>query len=345
MHWIEVLTPGMHTTVQDLGRPGFQRYGVPIGGAMDTRSLRLANQLVGNPVDLAGLELTLVGGRFRLPARTVVALTGADFNPQWIVENQPAVPFPQGRPVVIEEGGELLLGSSRAGCRCYLAVAGGIDVPVVMGSRATYSRASLGGWEGRPLRAGDKLPVGTFFSTPRWAQLAKYPTKSGLRFPRCYVQSDSVAGERTAGEINPVVTLRIVLGQHFPRLQVIAQQRLWNEVFTVTPQSDRMGYRLSGPDLPWEEPWTMLSSGVVRGTLQLPFGGQPILLMADGAPTGGYPRIGHVIAADWPLAGQLSPGERIRFREVTLPEARTLWQTAEQTLHDKIRGMERELER
>jgi len=280
----------------------------------------------------------------RLPARTIVALLGADFNPQWIVENRPAVPFPQGRPVAIEEEGDLLFGSSRAGCRCYLANAGGIDVPLVMGSRATYARANLGGLEGRALRAGDRLPVGSI-TTSRGDQLAKYPLRDGLRFPRCFVESGSVSATTTAVESSSAVTLRVSVGQHFPHLQRTAQDRFWRDEFKVTPQSDRMGYRLHGPELAFSEPKPMLSAGLVRGTLQLPIGGEPILVMADGAPTGGYPRIGHVIAADWPLAGQLRPGERIRFCEVTLPEARSLWRTAEQTLHDRIRGMERELER
>lgn len=339
MRHLEVLAPGLLTTVQDLGRPGFQRFGVPVGGAMDALSLRLANRLVGNPDTAAALEGTLFGGRFLLPAKSMVAITGADLRPTWSVANQPTVPFPQGRPVAIEQVGELVWHRSSAGCRSYLAVSGGIDVPLVMGSRATYPRATLGGWQGRALQTDDHIPLGdeTSANQARWQQLANYSMRTGLRYPNWFLPSDSVP------HTSPV-ELRVVLGQHFSELDRHSQGQFFRDEFEITPQSDRMGYRLHGPELTFANSWTMLSAGLVRGTLQLPFGGQPILVMADGAPTGGYPRIAHVISADWPLAGQLRPGERVRFCEVSLTQAHHLRKQAELSFQRKLVGLERHLE-
>lgn len=348
---IEVITPGMLTTVQDLGRWGWQRFGVAVGGAMDQQSLRLANWLVGNDERAAGLELTLCGGRFRLPAGAMVSVVGADLNPQWQCATGTLLPFPQGRAVQIEEEGELLFGAARVGTRAYLAVRGGIDLPQVMQSRSTDLRGQFGGWHGRSLQAGDRLPIGTeeIMSESRSSLTSTTsatravtrvfrsdsPRTAGLCFSRRFLRSPTLKPlmQRTAAE--PVM-LRMIRGEEFASLSSASQQAFWKESFVITPQSDRMGYRLAGPELTLTTSQQLLSAGIVRGTVQLPAGGQPLLIMADGAPTGGYPRLGHVISADWSLAGQLSPGDRFCFGEVSWEEGRQLARQADRDFHHQL---------
>ncbi|BAU27818.1 antagonist of KipI [Aneurinibacillus soli] len=304
---IRVKKPGLLTTVQDTGRFGFQKYGVLASGAMDTMALRLANLLEGNEEQAAALEITLLGPQLVFEKATLVALAGGNLSPA-----VDGVPIPLWRPVYIPAGSMLTFGGAVSGCRTYLAVAGGICVPDVMESRSTYLRAGIGGFHGRALQAGDVLKTGEV------ACLMKAPSDE------VSVLSWGVSHEiRPAYEENPV--LRVVRGPEFESFAEESRQKFWHESFRVTPQSDRMGYRLADVSLALAEPLEMVSSAVSFGTIQVPPEGNPIVLLADRQTAGGYPRIAQIISVDLPLIAQVKPGEHVRFEEVSLEEAQALY--------------------
>lgn len=283
---ITVVKPGLFTTIQDLGRPGHRAAGVPLSGAADPVALRIANRLVGNVESAAALEITLLGPELRFERDAVVALAGAEV---------PGIPF--GVAVRMAAGETLALGHASAGCRGYLAVAGGIDVPHTLGSRSTFAPARLGGLRGLPLAAGDVLPVGHDCIAP--------PVESPGRLP----------GTRSMDEI---VSLRVIPGEH----AALVGDSLWHATHATSSRSDRMGVRLDGPPLgDGRASGSLPSAAVLPGTVQLPPDGRPIVLLADAQTIGGYPVIGHVIAADLPLVAQLRPGDRVRWREATIDEA------------------------
>ncbi len=293
---MEVLKPGMFTTVQDAGRPGHRADGVPGGGAADTLALRLANLLVGNEQHAAGLECTLVGPELRFNRDTLVAWGGAT-----------TAALPSWRPVPVRAGDALTIGPLSRGCRGYLAIAGGVETPPQLGSRGTYVRGALGGFDGRALRVGDVVPVGagcSRASTGQWH-----------------------IDERLLPAYANPVTVRVVTGAHG------ADFEDWRgRAFTVSPQSDRMGARLVGTLPRLAPPRELVSSPVAPGTIQVPPDGQPIVLLADAQTIGGYPQVAHVISVDLPLVAQLRPGDTVRFTEVTLAEARRLVLARERAL-------------
>jgi len=296
---LEVLAPGLFTTVQDLGRPGYQQFGVPRGGALDTYALVAANALVGNPPGAAALEVTLLGPVLTVLTDGLVACTGADLG--FAIDGEPA---PLWRAHRVRPGQVLRFTGRRGGARAYLAVAGGIPVPAVMGSRATDVRARIGGVAGRPLTRGDQLPVGPL--PPDWRE------RDGLTLP---------APLRRHGLPQPV---RVVLGPQHDRFQPLALERLLGAPFQVSPQSDRMGYRLTGPRLPHKDGADIVSEGNAPGSIQVPGSGQPIVLLADRQTTGGYAKIATVISADLDFLGQAVPGDRITFRAVDVATAHGL---------------------
>ncbi len=322
MNTIRVLKHGVCATIQDQGRPEFQHLGVVSGGACDRYALGLANRLVGNPADAAAIEVTLWGDAFSFDKETLVSVTGGDLTA--VAErdgNAAEQAIPLDRPVLLHPGTTLRFRGCRTGCRAYLAVAGGIDVPRVLGSRSTYLRAAVGGKDGRALRASDVIPIGEL-------------TESHLKISErlTYLPRDvAIVGDQfiaprwsammRSGTEHDVTCLRVLRGSHFKYLSESQRQQLWSDSFQVSEQSDRMGYRLRGPKLQLDGAEEMLSAGLMPGTLQLPGDGQVILIMADGAPTGGYPRVAHVISADLPIAAQVRPGQRICFREVDLATA------------------------
>lgn len=290
---IGVVKPGLFTTIQDLGRPGHRAAGVPLSGAADAASLRVANRLVGNRDDAAGLELTLLGPDLRFEADAVIALTGAGF---------PGLPSYVA--VTMRAGDTLSLGHATAGCRGYLAVAGGIDVPAVLGSRSTFLPARLGGLRGAPLAAGDALPVGGDRGPPPSAGL---PQSAAAR------------------SVERVVTLRTIPGEQFGSVG----PALWSATHTTSSRSDRMGVRFDGaPFGDAAAAGSLPSVAVLPGTVQLPPDGRPIVLLADAQTIGGYPVIGHVIAADLPLVAQLRPGDPVRWQPCTIDEAHRAWRDA-----------------
>lgn len=313
---LSILRPGLLTTVQDLGRAGYQHAGVPVGGALDARALRLANLLVGNAEGEAGLEITLGGPVIRFENDHLLALTGADLS-----ATLDGAALPLHRPVAVRAGVTLAFGAARAGCRAYLAVAGGLGLPPVLGSRATLVRAALGGLHGRALRTGDALPAPgpAGFGRVLWEKLlADYQTKKWRAAP--WLPTPAL---RPVPHLGPV--LRAVRGPEYAEFSLASQQTFWQEPFLVTPAADRMGYRLAGPALTRPAGAELLSSAVAPGTVQVPPGGQPIVLLADCQTTGGYPRLAHVISADLGALAQARPGARLRFEEVSLPEAHALY--------------------
>jgi antagonist of KipI len=311
-----VLHPGVLTTVQDRGRTGHQREGIPVSGAMDVLSLRIANLLVGNDENAAALEMTLVGATLRFDEQTLVAITGADVN-----ATVDGIRIPPWRPACVAAGAVMTADAALRGCRAYLAVAGGIDVPQVLGSRATYARAALGGVDGRPLRRGDVVPCGVAGELAR--RIARAIVESGPAAKAIIARWGAAA--TLVPFFRSAAAIRVVEDAHTSLLTTESLERLWGLEFRVSTQSDRMGYRLEGPPLELARPIEMLSEAVAFGTIQCPPGGSPIILMADRQTTGGYPRIGTVASVDLPLVAQLKPGDRLRFRPVSLDEAQRLY--------------------
>ncbi|MGH9374282.1 MAG: biotin-dependent carboxyltransferase family protein [Vicinamibacterales bacterium] len=292
MSSLRIVRAGMLTTVQDLGRWGCQAHGVPVAGPMDIYSHRLANRLVGNEDHCAALEITLVGPEIEAAGDVVCAVAGAEF--EMSVDGRHA---PQGRPFVLKTGDRLRFGRRESGARATLAVRGGIDAPIVLGSRATSLVSGMGPFGGRRLLAGDVLPVGQATARETSARLYSLSLPQG--------------GAR----------LRAMPGPHDAAFTDAALDRFFSESYVVTVNSNRMGYRLEGPPLSHAGSSDILSDATPVGSVQVPKSGQPILLMADRQTTGGYPKIATVITADLPLAGQLAPGDWIRFAPCTRSEA------------------------
>jgi antagonist of KipI len=306
---IRIVKPGLLTTVQDLGRWGHQASGVPVGGPMDVFSHRLANGLVGNDAGAASLEVTLIGPEIEFDADTVIALAGAEFD-AWCDGRFVVV----GTSVAVRRGEHLRFGKRIRGARTYVAVAGGILTPPVLGSRATHVLTGMGGYEGRPLKAGDTLPTGAGA-----AQVAR--RASGLPLP-----------------VNGRARVRVLPGPQAEWFSENAMAALTGVGFAVSTRSNRMGYRLEGPPLERLHSEEPISEPVPMGAIQVPSAGQPILLMADRQTAGGYPKIATVIAADLPLAAQLAPGDVIEFQVCTRQDAAAALIARERQL---LRVMER----
>ena len=326
---LTVLDPGLLTTVQDLGRPGWQAFGVAAGGAADRDAMRIANALVGNPPDAAVMELTLRGGAYRAERDVLAALFGADF--EMFADGRP---IPCGCPVRLPAGTVLSFGRPKRGCRAYLAVAGGIGVPPVLGSRGTDLRAGIGGLDGRPLRKGDRLPAGTPSPEARrlMRKLEEEENASPGGRPESFRKNAFVAHDSWHWDGRPV-ELRFLPGRSWELFAEGARRAFAEAEYAVSPQSDRMGVRLEGgPELRRADTAETVSHGVVPGAVQVPSGGRPIVLGRDCQPTGGYPIIAHVIRADWWKLAQLRPGDRVAFRQTSETEALRLLAMREREL-------------
>ncbi len=311
---LKVLRAGILSTIQDLGRWGHQRFGVPVGGVMDEYSHRLANILVGNDEHAATLEMTLVGPGFTVNADTLLAVCGGDFEARVNGE-----PLPKARPVLVRAGSALDFGPCRRGCRAYLAVSGGFDVEPVLGSRSTFLRGGFGGWQGRALRRGDLLPA-------RAASARLYPSLyRKLRESRAPMAYPSWAATERVEALTPGPhRIRFVRGRHWSRFPDAARETFLSSEYRIGSNSDRQAYRLMGPSMIPEEAFDVVSAGVTFGTIQVPPDGEPIVLMSSRQTTGGYPRLGEVVGADLPLLAQMPAGARVRFQAVELTEAQTL---------------------
>ncbi|WP_374447383.1 biotin-dependent carboxyltransferase family protein [Stella sp.] len=295
MGLLHVRDPGLLATVQDAGRYGWQRFGVVVAGAMDLLAYRIANVLVGNPPDAAAIEFTLTGGRWEIegePRR--VAVTGAAF-----LAAVDGRPVPAWRSFLLRPGQVLTIGRAEDGLRGYLAVAGGVDVAPVLGSRSTHVRSGIGGWQGRALRPDDALPLGAA------AAGAELELPEAVRWPR-------------------PSRLRVVLGPQAGHFGRDAIATLATDAFLVTADADRMGYRLSGPTLRHAGSDNIVSDGIALGSIQVPASGHPIVLLADRQPTGGYPKIATIVTPDIGTIAQVGPGASLRFEIVELDAARRL---------------------
>jgi antagonist of KipI len=299
-----VVRAGFLTSVQDLGRMRYRQFGVSLGGALDAFALRVANLLVGNEESVAGLEITLGGLQLRFADQRIVAWCGGEFDVRVGSTSVPA-----GHAALINAGEELKFNHPKTGCRCWLAISGGIDAPTVLGSRSTDLRASFGGFEGRAVRDGDELPLGNF----RRSQTAAAGRISSWSAPEPWSQTASA---------NPI--LQVVRGPDWDRFGASTLQRFTSESFAVSPDSDRMGVRFDGPELPRSDDVDLISEAASPGTIQVPPSGRPILLLGDCQTIGGYPKIAHVITFDLPVAAQLRAGDHVRFSEVSLTDAHRL---------------------
>ena len=314
---VKVLRPGALATLQDLGRSGMQHLGIVPGGAMDAVSHRIANALVGNRADAATLEIAISGPELLFERRALVALAGARFE-AWIE----GAAFPDARPVLVRAGARLRIGRATAGAFGYLAVAGGFDLPVVLGSRSTYLPGAFGGFDGRLLSSGASLPLAAdaeAIGAERFARVLRKRQEVELaggaaRSVRWLAPALTVSGT------DPTLA-RAVDGVHAALFTDAARTAFFGERWRVAPDSNRMGYRLLGPKLELVAPTEILSQATCLGTVQVPANGQPIVLMSDHQTTGGYPKIAEVIAADTPSLAQVPPGAAVRFVAVKLDEA------------------------
>ncbi|MDA2236063.1 biotin-dependent carboxyltransferase family protein [Bacillus cereus] len=309
---VEVLHAGMFTTVQDLGRSYYQQFGVPVGGAMDKNALRLINMLVGNEENEAGLEMTILGPKFLIKKTTLLAIGGVDMEPLLNGER-----IPLWRPILAEEGSMLCFGKVKSGCRAYVTFAGGIHIEGTMGSKSTYIRAAIGGIEGRMLKKGDCFQIGTY---SEMANRFIQDLQKDERIKTKWVISNSVLPKYKK---HP--KLRVIADFEYDQFTEESRKAFFTKEYKVSNYADRMGYRVEGEVLNRIEEKEILSSPVTFGTIQVPNGGQPIILMADRQTTGGYPRMGNIISVDLPLLAQLKPGDYVSFEKITLEEAEQLY--------------------
>lgn len=318
---IEILSSAALATVQDQGRTGTLRWGVGTSGAMDPLALTAGNLLLGNDETAAGIEMQVFPFRIRFNQPCAFALTGADCDarlddeallPWW--SNQAAA----GQTLHLD----LPTGGVWRGCRAYLCVAGGIDVPLVLGSRSTQMRGSFGGHRGRSLQQGDCVNAGKPGSN-------RTPTGFGLLAP-------AMAMPR---EIDGQTAIRVLPAAEYELFTDKSRADFWSQPYRITPHSDRYGYRLAGPAVTPSTPLELRSHGIVPGVIQVPHGGQPIIQMRDAQPSGGYPKIGTVIGADLWRLGQAPIGSRIRFVECTWDEAVSALDNVDRWLGDIRRSI------
>lgn len=310
MEYVSVIKPGLLTTVQDLGRPMYRTSGVSASGAMDPLSLRLANILVGNEESKAALEVTLVGPHLQFRSDGVIAITGGNFSPKLNGRT-----ITMWKALKVNKGDELRFGNYIDGCRAYIAFSGGIQTPKVMGSQSTFIRGSYGGIEGRALKTGDRLPVGI-----------------------SYRKMDDIVGRRIRPEDIPdFVTARpiqLILGPHEQEFTDESLVSFLNQPYSVSNESDRMGYRLQGPVLKHVNKPDIISDFITVGTIQVPGSGQPIIHMADCGTSGGYTKIGVIITTDLSYVAQRKPGDTIMFQPVEIKEAQLQLRKQERLIAD-----------
>jgi antagonist of KipI len=327
---ISVLNSGLLTTIQDLGRYGYQKYGVIVSGAMDTYAMRFANILVGNNENEGVLEITLVGPSLKLEKGTLFSITGGNISP---TINGRKISL--GRPVYLNEDCVLNFGHCVAGCRSYLAIAGGFDVPEVMGSKSTYLRAQFGGYNGRVLQKGDILNIGAKSekSNKIIKKLEETNKKDDFIITSWYVK------ESVVEEYNSAI-IRVFPDRQFNDISDESIKKFYNSKFTINNKSDRMGYRLNGEKIELKVKLEMISEEVSIGTIQIPPDGNPIILLADRQTTGGYPKIAHVASVDIQKIVQLKPNDSITFKQISLKEAEKLYFEREKYISELKKSIE-----
>lgn len=308
---IKVIKPGMLTTIQDLGRTGYQKFGVVQSGAMDPFAHRIANLLVGNPENEAAIEITVTGPVLEFQTDALIAICGGRFHAYLNGK-----PIGLWRPIRVENGSELRIKQAETGCRAYLAVAGGFSVPTVLKSKSTYLRARIGGFQGRTLKAGDEIQVGMPGELSKQLQSL---------FEDGSLQASWSVSKTIMPDYGTFPTIRVIKGRHAELFTDESIQEFFRKPYRISRDSDRMGYRLEGPGLEFKRAQEMLSESVCFGTVQVPSGGQPIVLLADRQTTGGYSKIAQIAAVDLPLMAQLKLGDKVRFQEISLEEAQALY--------------------
>lgn len=309
---IRVLKGGMLTTVQDLGRNGYQSQGFSVAGVMDVRSFKIANLLLDNPENEAVLEFTLIGPTLEFTSATIIAITGGDFQPT--INGEPA---PMYTAIYINKGDILKFGSARTGSRGYIAFSSYLEVPVVMGSRCTNLKSKLGGFKGRKLQAGDYL---------------------NFRIKRRYLPFFLSRKLEPENFDQDGVTLRVVMGPQDDKFSKQGIETFLTSEYTVTSEFDRMGCRLDGAYIAPKESSDIISDGIAFGSVQVPAHGKPIILLADRQTTGGYAKIATVASVDIPKLVQRKTDHKIRFEAITVQEAQELYLKEQKEL-DKMRKL------
>ena len=293
---ITILNPGLLTTVQDGGRIGYQAFGVSVSGVMDPRAMNIANILVGNDDNEAVLECTMMGPQIRFDVSNVIAVTGGDLGAS--IDGQP---IPTYRAVKVQAGQTLRFTGLRGGCRAFIAFAGGLDIPLVMGSRSTYMKAKIGGLEGRKLQKDDVI---------------------GFRDPKETIHNFDIRGFTPEFVPRKEYTLRVILGPQDDMFTDEGLKIFLSETYTVTPEFDRMvGCRLDGPVIAHKNGGDIISDGIAFGAIQVPSAGKPIIMLADRQTTGGYTKIANVITADFRLLAQMKAGDKVRFEKTSIAAA------------------------
>ncbi|MCR5825529.1 MAG: biotin-dependent carboxyltransferase family protein [Oscillospiraceae bacterium] len=292
---ITVQNPGLLTSVQDGGRIGYQQFGVSVSGVMDPRAMKVANILVGNEENEAVLECTMMGPQLQFDAANVIAITGGDLGPT--LDGQSVATY---AAFVVQAGQTLRFTALRSGCRAYIAFAGGLDIPPVMGSRSTYMKAKIGGLNGRRLEKGDVI---------------------GFRAPNPNVLN--LVQRRIAPEVRAcnAYAVRVLMGPQDDMFTPAGIETFLSETYTVTNEFDRMGCRMEGAVIEHKNGGDIISDGIAFGAIQVPTAGKPIIMLADRQTTGGYTKIANVITADFRIIGQLKGGDRVRFVKTTIEAA------------------------
>ncbi len=312
---VRVINPGMYTTIQDLGRTGYQQYGMPVSGSMDHFAHRVANLLVGNAQNEAVIEMTIMGGTYAFDEDLFIAITGADMNPKLNGKNQ----IGMWRSVSVKKGDRVTFGAAKKGCRSYLAVAGGFDLPLVLGSKSTYVRGRFGGLEGRILNKDDLIRV-------------KEKKQDNQNLNGRFIPAGDIP------EYEKAVNLRVLLGpqeNYFTRKGIAD---FFSFPYKVSKEFDRMGYRLEGKKVEHESSADIISDGIVKGAVQIPGHGNPIIMLADCQTTGGYTKIAHVINTDLWKVAQLKTGDTIRFEAIDISDAHEIFRKREQKILEMIEG-------
>ena len=302
MNTLTVVSPGLLTTVQDLGREGYGPIGVSASGAADALSLRIGNKLAGNPEPAAALEMTLLGGTFQFSQDATIALVGSDFGA--MLDDRAIAIY---STVSVQAGQTLKFGPTSSGARAYLCIRGGISVPELLGSRSTHLLSGLGGFEGRALCKGDVLPIGDVTSLP----------------------APQLFNERWRALLASRKTIRVTQGPQWENFSELTRRIFLEQAYVVTEDANRMGIRLKGTQYELASTGEMITEGVSLGAIQVTPGGQPIILFVEQQTTGGYPKIANVIAADLGSVGQLRPRDEIGFELVTMDAARELYREQE----------------
>ena len=292
---ITVLNPGLLTTVQDQGRIGYQQFGVSVSGVMDPRSASLANILVGNDEKEAVLECTMMGPQLQFDKANCIAITGGDLMP-----TLDGKPIPNYTAVKVEAGQVLKFTMPKTGCRAFIAFAGGLDIPEVMGSRSTYMKAKIGGVEGRKLAKGDVI---------------------GFRAPKAELKNMNFRSMASEFVPRKEYTVRVVLGPQDDYFTDAGIETFLTQVYSVTAEFDRMGCRLEGAVIQHMDGGDIICDGIAFGAIQVPSSGQPIIMLGDRQTTGGYTKIANVISADFRILAQLKQGDKVRFEKVSVKAA------------------------